>query len=194
MIQDRVHVPDNTGLLRALGILSALFVVGPALAQRPNHTGQSAISFRQTRPNQQVIVSFATQGCFHKARYRLQFRGFPTPKVDVYWEDGWTTTRKKGERIGSVRLSNAQLDRLDNLLRFYRGARGNGCTTVEHARFDLIEKGHVVHSEAFTDSSGMLDLLPVVYKELKLQDPEALSLSELVTLSKAKDKRGEPKP
>lgn len=111
---------------------------------------RAPITFATLDGDQQIVVRYYTSGCFHHARYRMTFRHDEGLAVEVARVDA-----KGAETVlGTTRLGAEQAAKLDNLIAFYRGLKGDGgCTTQEEIEIETREGGRPAASEKFVDGT-----------------------------------------
>jgi hypothetical protein len=104
------------------------------------------------------IVEFEYESCRCSgvSRYLLRF----TPSNPAHVEVGCYDLRSKSSNVtplGTVILTLAQVQLLDNLLEFYRSKRPGGCTTTDRIRVQwILQKSNPLNSpqwEYFVDGS-----------------------------------------
>lgn len=115
----------------------------------------------------QLEMSFISSGCFHRYAYDLTFRRAIETTVSI-------TQNRVG--LGQLTLSKADVDGLDELVRFYRSSSPGNCTTRNSITISQRHDGEIVATEKYTDDScatynmkGVTNISALVQR---LQKPE----------------------
>lgn len=156
------------------------------------------IRFRGLPANQKVVIDFKSTGCYHRLQCKLEYSRLPSPAIrveEVVYPDsgGVPSAVDHTTDRGLVALHQADVRRLDNLLRFYRTRRKGRCTTLNDVTFSLRQGDRVLTTETFQDSScyadDILDADPADLKILGIKDPPVLSLFRVIATADARPKK-----
>jgi len=115
-------------------------------------------AFSALRPGDQLEAVYNTTGCFHNLEYELLFKRATALHVTIVNVD---RTRSDDQRtfitnrvmLGSLELTNDDIQGLDRLLAFYRSGPPSCCTTVDTITMSQRHEGKVVATAKFTDGS-----------------------------------------
>jgi len=116
-----------------------------------NGLGSSAINVAALAPGDELRIEFRSDGCFHHVRFTLRLqRDSLGARILV---DGLEGNLAPGWHFDSeARIDLKALDRLDNLLHFYRTNHLSGCTTVDSVAV-MVRRSSAVTRESFVDGS-----------------------------------------
>ena len=110
------------------------------------------IEFESLAPGDQVAVHFDSRGCFHHFVVDLVLTrvngGLVVAPVSVQ-----ANLIPSAHLVADSVLDEAALRRLDRLLAFFRADPGDGCTTVDHVTFRVVQGRLAGRSESYTDAS-----------------------------------------
>lgn len=132
--------------------------------QSPKH---EISNFTDLASGDSILIDMVSDGCFNHDHYQFTFGRLPVPTVSILeFEDRWDGNKRVGKETiyrGSLALTEKDLKGLDNLLSFYRGPIGDGCTTVDKVTLKQLREGHVVTSESVEDASCGLDAIRILH-------------------------------
>lgn len=80
-------------------------------------------------PNDQLVVDYRSTGCFHRISYRFVVRGPQPLEVEIFGESDRSGIADK--HLGTVKLTESEVRRLDAGIAFYRSDPPGGCTTED---------------------------------------------------------------
>src|SRR5262245_38518960 len=147
--------------MNTLRIIPLAMTVTCCLSRAP--AADKVATFSELPRRDELRVAFTTSGCFHYASYELMFRQWAEFAVTVVEiEREWSRDFKalKSTNLvtfGELTLTNADLQGLDHLLRFYRSGPRDGCTTVDKISISQHHDDEVIAAEQFMDGSCFYD-------------------------------------
>ncbi|MDR3159826.1 MAG: hypothetical protein LBU11_12675 [Zoogloeaceae bacterium] len=104
-------------------------------------------TFADLPKDDQLEIRFSSGGCFHRVAYELTFRRATETTVSI------TQTRGNRVELGQLTLSMADVDGLDELVRFYRSVSSGNCTTSDSIIISQRHNGKIVATEKYTDNT-----------------------------------------
>ncbi len=124
------------------------------------HATDTIATFSSLPTSDSLEIRFTSRGCFHFYTYDFVFRHASVSVASVTQQ--WSKKKQQyietsREMLGQVQLTDADIKRLDELLRFYRSQRDNGCTTVDTITFSQLRDGKTIATEQFVDGSCSID-------------------------------------
>lgn len=137
-------------------VLAWLVIGGLAAAADP-------ISFRRLQVGESIVVNYHSGGCFHSFEYDLEFVGgqktmVSLTKIKTRWEGEPARKRTSRHAVGLYELNEEHLQKLDDLMTFYRrNDRKFGCTTIDSIEVRHKRGAIQLKQESFTDGSCSLD-------------------------------------
>jgi len=147
----------RSGLLVAV----ALFIIAsPVLAD-------DVATFSSLPEGDELVVMFASHGCFHHESYELTFRRSKEAVVHVVRLPLATLVKVSDElskvddqandgvrvELGDLTLTAAEVEGLDRLLTFYRSRPKASCTTIDDVSISQRRDNKQLAQEKFTDGS-----------------------------------------
>ena len=122
-----------------------------------------------------AVLEFTTDGCFHHRAYRIEYAPVPTPRLTVTDLEPRNTKTLRPEdprQLGTVTLTPAQVQRLDETLRYFREYNGKGgCTTSDTLTVTAYHDGKQSARETSKDRTCGRDVL----EDADPQDLQTLS-------------------
>jgi hypothetical protein len=117
----------------------------------------------------QLEISFRSDGCFHHDAYDLTFRRATETTVSI------TQTREIRVELGQLTLSKADVDSLDEFVRFYKSSIPGNCTTSKSITISQRHDGEIVATETYeNDTCGAYDYISVLVQRLRKPEYRAL--------------------
>jgi hypothetical protein len=145
------------------------------IALDTDNINPSVDTFSKLPATDTLHVLYSSQGCFGGSAYELTFRRGSTTTATVasgirdssaenklFWSKlldipnpfSPKKRQKQPDRnLGQVTLTNSDLKGLDELLRFYRSSRSDGCTSTDEIEISPIRDSKTIAIEKFTDES-----------------------------------------
>ena len=120
----------------------------------------AGISFVGLRPDQEIRVRYASEGCFHKLEAELLVSQADATRPTQLTLKNWrANVAPEWRYTASPTLDSKQLRALDGLLAYYRSLQNTGgCTTTEHVEVALHRGGQRVAVERYKDGTcGLID-------------------------------------
>ncbi len=142
------------GLLRhalLIGLFGSLLGIAQA--------GDKVAAFTALPEGAELEMVYASTGCFHAVQYELKFLRSPELEVRIVQvESEWSVVKQahgatNRVELGKLKLTKADEEGLDRLMKFYRSKPGGGCTTVNFITVSQRQAGTVIATEQFTDKS-----------------------------------------
>lgn len=135
-------------------ILSLL--IGIILFSSLNARGE--ISFSKLAKGDVIKVTYKSVGCFHNEEHVLEFRRSDSASVKVSqvvsnYDKDYKLIASENVEIGSLKLSDKDLSKLETLFAFYRKNKESGCTTRDHIKIVLLNGEKVESVEEYKDES-----------------------------------------
>ena len=132
-------------------IVKLIFIFGILLPIAQAET----LSFINLNANETIKIESKSQGCFHNNTNSYQVRGGKVKMFDMIKKESENTIRN----LGTISLSDTDLEGLDILIDLYRQVSTNTCTT--HIYLDIVyERDNlIIGKESLVDSSCKLATL-----------------------------------
>ena len=107
-------------------------------------------SLLNLKSGQSLPIRYKSIGCSHHCSYRFIFTAHEVVIYDLDTPGKIGTPRK----LGTHRLSEEELIRLDRLFVFYAGKTEGGCPTVDTIRFTKRDGTQRVRTTTYVDATG----------------------------------------
>lgn len=111
---------------------------------------QVQLLFSQMDNGDEVLIEYASSGCFHRTHYTISItkrQGRCTAVI----RDNQQTEQK--DQLDEIELTRKDIQGLDHLLRYYRDRRSGRCTTTDEISISYRENGKEIATDKFTDST-----------------------------------------
>lgn len=105
--------------------------------------------FSELEAHESVRIEVVSDGCFHHSQTIYKF-----DRASVVISEVISGEQKE---LGNIKLSPIDIAKLDKLMKFYDGERGQGCTTTNSITIEEMSNGEVISTQILVDSSCSLD-------------------------------------
>jgi hypothetical protein len=165
-VQRGIATQVSAGFIVVLSVcrLNGAFAQSPIELPAPVFTSAK-------QPGEVAVLDVKAPYCWATEYYRLEYTAHPSPRVTVwvswYYDKDKRTKLQTGplRRLGTVMLSSAQADRLDERLREARLLRTTEFREDDSATFTLLRNGKPYFTEPFKNFPANLSWWEDAYTE-----------------------------